>query len=192
MPNALDLTGHMTPDTIAAFAEGRIDAGSREAVERHLATCEECRRDVVHIIRLRRRTVRTWAIPAGVIATAAVLLLMVIDRRDARPGVDQPVVRNTSVPGTTLGVVAPDSVVTIGGAGLRFVWRPVEPGARYQLTITTESGSRIYSAGTTDTIMLLPAGVSLDPGRTYLWFVDALRHDGRSVTTGVRVLRTLP
>ncbi len=70
---------HLDPETLAAFAEGKLDAATRNAVIAHLDQCEECLNDVALVMPSagaeseKRRFLR----PAWIIAIAAVVVLAI-------------------------------------------------------------------------------------------------------------------
>ncbi|HEX3071256.1 MAG TPA: CHAT domain-containing protein [Thermoanaerobaculia bacterium] len=70
---------HLDPETLAAFAEGKLDAANRDEVIAHLDQCEECLNDVALVMPSagaeseKRRFLR----PAWIIAIAAVVVLAV-------------------------------------------------------------------------------------------------------------------
>lgn len=190
MPDGALDSAHVSPDTIAAYAEGRASAPVRDTVERHLAECAECRRDVALVVRLRRRSVRRWALPAASVAAAAVLVVMVSRGWSPDQTLPEPGVRATPGAGSALAVVSPDSVIDAGTSA--FTWRPAPGAARYAFTLATPDGRPIFTTETADTSLALPPAVTLEPGRSYLWFVDALTTDGRTATSGLQSLRTRP
>ena len=56
----------------------------------------------------------------------------------------------------------------------------------YHLTLTDPAGHALWLHETSDTAVAPPPNVSLTPGRTYYWYVDALDAGGSSLTTGTR------
>ena len=65
---------------------------------------------------------------------------------------------------------------------MRFTWRGAA-AARYRVIITDSAGAELYSSATSDTTLVLPPSVALDPGARYFWFVDELRADGSSFSS---------
>ncbi len=70
---------HLDPETLAAFAEGKLDEATRNAVIAHLDQCEECLNDVALVMPSagaeaeKRRFLR----PKWIIAIAAVVVLAI-------------------------------------------------------------------------------------------------------------------
>jgi hypothetical protein len=69
-------------------------------------------------------------------------------------------------------------------------WAPIEPDARYLLTVTTAEGDSVWELMTADTSAAVP--IALEPGGEYLWYVDALLPDGSSASSGVHHFRVTP
>ena len=98
------LSQHLDPETLAAFAEGRLDAASRNEVIAHLDQCEECLNDVALVMPSagteseKRRFLR----PTWIIAIAAVVVLAI-----ALPALRQAI--HPSSPTDTLVALAPRS-----------------------------------------------------------------------------------
>lgn len=190
MPNVLDEAAHLSPDVIAAYAEGRAPGPVREAVERHIGGCDECRRDVATVVRLRRTSTPRWAWPAASLLAAGILFVMVSRGANPGRGPSEPVVRSELSGRIAITVVGPDSVVDPGAA--TFAWRALGGQARYAFTLATVDGRPIFSTETADTVLALPARVTLERGRSYLWYVDAQTPGGRTASSGLQTLRTRP
>jgi len=182
----LDASTRETPEclddaTLAALAEGALDAGARAAVMPHLATCPRCRGVVASVARslaesgiarevaaVEGRGRRGWfriGLPA---AAAAILLAVALPRwvEDMRGGH-----RGPPVP----GALAPHPVAPVGtvadAAGLR--WTAVAGANRYRVTLFDAAGRVLYETQVADTAVTLPDSVTLAPGRPYLWMVEA-------------------
>ncbi len=134
---------------------------------------------------------RSWAAPVAALAAAAVAAILLIG-----PGSDPtptaPVLRapdRADVSGRPGGieVASPAERIEANGAPVAFVWRPSGASDIYRFSLLAEGGEPIWSAETADTTVSLPAGVTLKPGRTYFWRVDAIA-DGVVLTTGARRL----
>jgi hypothetical protein len=63
-----------------------------------------------------------------------------------------------------------------------FVWRGVEGAQRYTLVVVDTAGNEVYARDTGDTTVTLPDSVSLHAGAAYLWWVQAQKPLGESVT----------
>jgi hypothetical protein len=174
---------HMTETEIAAYLDRTLTGASRDRVEAHLASCPECRQDVVEsqsVLRGMRRP-RKFVI-AATLAAAAVTAFLI-----ARPSVapiDQgPLARSndTAVPLPAYGPIG-----ATARAGLRFVWGGARGVQSYRLTVSRGNGEAVWSSSGTDTLATLPDSVVLRPSERYFWVSDALLNDGTTRSTGLR------
>jgi anti-sigma factor RsiW len=168
-------------DTIAALADGTLDAAARTAVLPHLATCARCRGAVASVARAladsgvarevaaiegagRRRFYRI-AVPLA--AAAALLLIFAWPRQtdDGTPGHrGPPVTAAAPVPVSPVGAVAEASVLQ---------WTALAGADRYRVTLFEAGGRAVYETELADTAAALPDSVRLVPGRSYVWMVEA-------------------
>jgi len=183
--------GSVTPqclddETIAALAEGTIDADARAAAMPHLATCARCRLAVASVARAladpavareiprptgaRRRLWRV-AIPA---AAAAIVVLLAMPGRndDGAPPHRAPTITAVSSPVlmSPVGIVATAETLR---------WATVAGADRYRTTLFDNAGAVLFETQTADTVVALPDSVRLAPGRSYLWKVEARTGWGR-------------
>jgi len=91
--------------------------------------------------------------------------------------------RSSSGSAVKLGIVSPSEQASVTGIPA-FIWRADGSDALYRFSITDAAGAPIWSAETRDTTISLPAHVSLEPKRDYLWNVDAIDTEGTTVTSG--------
>jgi hypothetical protein len=89
-------------------------------------------------------------------------------------------------PPARIATWSPPDGDTISAREAVFRWAPVGENATFQLRLSEPDGSIRWTWSTSDTSVTLPDTVHLSAGGTYLWYVDALRADGRSASTGVR------
>jgi len=52
-------------------------------------------------------------------------------------------------------------------------WSAVAGADRYRVTVFDATGGVVYAAEASDTVVAFPDSVSLTPGASYLWKVDA-------------------
>lgn len=160
-------------------------------LESHFADCRGCRQQVVSARRLLKsfsaRRSLTWALPAA--AAAALVWLLIGPRRDTGDaerglfrGRDRPA--GSEAP-ATLAVIAPPNDGSVARAQVEFIWQGRAGQPLFRLTLA-EGSRELWSATTRDTTLRPPPSVSLASGQTYLWSVDALDADGRSVTSGTK------
>lgn len=148
-----------TLDTLLSSAEGRRELEIAWAAAR--------------AARPRPRTWRVYAAAASLILVAGVSAIWWSQRTptsDVLRSVDSPI---TLV--APLGEVS-DSPQT------RFVWRAVPDIERYTLVVVDTTGAEVYARETQDTSLVLPDSVRLTAGRAYLWWVQARRTGGVTVT----------
>jgi hypothetical protein len=182
----LDASARETPEclddaTLAALAEGALDAAARAELLPHLGTCPRCRGIVGSVARSladsgvarqvaalegrgRRRLFRI-GLPA---AAAAILLAVALPR-----WVDEMRGGHRGPPGQ--GTLAPHPVAPVGtvadATALR--WTAVAGANRYRVTLFDAAGRVLYETQRADTVVTLPDSVTLAPGRPYLWMVEA-------------------
>jgi hypothetical protein len=170
-------------ETVAALAEGTLDAEAGARALKHLATCVHCRGAVasvaaaladgpitheIEVVEGRRRRggpVLRVAVP---LAAAATLLLLLWSPTNDAPG--------THRGGGTQGRdVVPVPVGPIGAvANVRSLdWTRVVGSDRYRVTLFDAQGEVLYETEVNDTTAALPDSVRLIPERPYLWKVQA-------------------
>jgi hypothetical protein len=164
--------GHLTVEDVAAYIDRGDAAEQRARVEAHLATCAECRSEVVTVARLARsfRDRRRWTVAAPLAAAAAVLLLVFAPWQRA-PDRSEPVLREPAVTTT----VAPRPLAPLGAVAVlpRLLWTSVPHADRYRVTVFDGNGSVVWETLTTDTLVAVPDAVALGVGVPYFWKVAA-------------------
>lgn len=182
---------HLASEEVAAYLDNTLSEAECARVRSHLADCNACREELVSVSRLlegaprsRRRFVALSSMAAA--AVLAIFLVRPLTDSDL-PATGQ--LRGSVTPLTGEGVSGLQAVAPIGrqtiGDGIVFVWHPALPGATYRFTLTDDLGGKIWVGSTTDTTLALPDETSLPRNRGYHWYVDALRPDGSSATTGI-------
>ena len=181
---------HLTAEDVAAFLDRHLTTGERHRVEDHLAHCSRCRAELAAVRKLvksgpipERRALRTGLAAAAVIA----FLALTLGRMGSGRTEDR--VRATPVTTTTgselITGLHPADGDTVSSARTALAWRAIGGEPAYRVTITEATGQLVWTNTTTDTSVTLPPTL-LSPHRTYFWYVDALRADGRAASTGVR------
>jgi len=170
-------------ETVAALAEGTLDAEARARALKHVATCLHCRGavasvtaaladgpitheiDVVEGRRRRGRPVLRVAVP---LAAAATVLLLLWSPTNDTPGMHRGV-------GTQNRDVVPVPVGPIGAVANvhSLTWTRVIGSDRYRVTLFDARGGVLYEREVNDTTAALPDSVRLIPGQPYLWKVHA-------------------
>jgi anti-sigma factor RsiW len=186
---------HLTNDELAAYLDRRLDATAATRVEGHMAGCGVCRAELVDMRSLLASTVsstarlraarftrpRQWLAAAAVVVIASAPLM----RRAVRSRSDAAARVRSSLAPPSVAVIAPRER-TDGTPGVVFAWRPVFDASSYRLTISDSSGAPLVARTTTDTTVTAALGTDVQRGRAYLWYVDCLTRDGRTVTSGIR------
>jgi len=173
----------LDPEIIAALAEGTLDAAGRAGAVQHLAGCPLCRRavasvaaaladgPVTHEIEVvegrRRRRGPVLRVAVSFAAAATVLLLLwspAADRFTGHRGPSPPPPATTPIPRSPVGTVAAVS-------DLR--WSHVAGADRYRVTVFDATGGVVFATEGSDTVVAFPDSITLVPGASYLWKVDA-------------------
>lgn len=180
---------HLSVEDVAALIDGRATAAQRRELEAHLAMCGDCRAEVVSASRMvdslgnARAPWRQWTRVGLGLAAAAGLVFLVLPRarQSTVPG-PMSTERAPSARSAALELVAPPRGSPVSRGGLHFIWRR-DDDASYRLFVTDSTGVQVYTATTTDTALILPDSVRLQPGGRYHWYVDGLLSDGTSVSS---------
>jgi anti-sigma factor RsiW len=198
-----DTNSHLSVEELAAYVDGRLDTRDLERAESHLASCAECRAELVEIRAIvaegvakqaPRPVLERYGRLAGVLTAAAAVIIVaaIAVGRMPRNAVDPERLRlDTRENRGAFALVSP-SESTVPARGSVFRWHSASTASTYRLTITDSAGTPVWSQTTGDTSVVLPDSVVLRTGARYRWYVDALGADGRSATTGVRSFTTRP
>jgi anti-sigma factor RsiW len=186
---------HLSVEDVAAYVDRRLPRGDRDRVELHLSVCKQCRDEVAEVTRLASSGMeapRPRRSRLTVVAAAAAVLLVVsltIPRLTSYPESREE--RSDTTPGgnRVISVEPRDNAVV--ARERTFTWRR-DDNAAYQVRIVDSAGGVVWTGGTTDTTLVLPANVRMTPATKYFWYVDALRADGFSVSSGPRPFSTAP
>jgi hypothetical protein len=192
-------SAHLDAGMMAAYLERTCDDMERSRIEAHLAECTDCCEELVAV----DETLRTLpgkrrsrvAIPiVGLAAAAALVGLLVFRPSEEGPGRSsgEPPILQRSQPEArpTIAIRAPETGAVVEARDVSLRWAPIEPDARYLLTVTTAEGDSVWELMTADTSAAVP--IALEPGGEYLWYVDALLPDGSSASSGVHHFRVTP
>lgn len=195
----LESTSHLTDEELAAYLDRTLDARLLARFDAHLADCADCRADVIDVRALleartglpvesqlaRGRRAVTWLAAAGILTIAFLPLL----RGGVRSRDQSPVVRAPSSAPSRIETIAPLDKQVLSSV-VAFTWRSVEGASTYRLTVTDSSGAAVFNAMTSDTSVTPPADVEIRRGASYLWYVDGLTTDGRTLSSGIHSFLT--
>ena len=185
----------ISPEEMAAYIDDRLSGEERASVEARLARNPDLRAELIEASRIvaaadasTPRRSSTWK-SAGILVAAAAAVIAVIvvpnRNRDSRPSTPPAERRIDSEDGGRVSLLAPVDAGSLPLASAKFAWR-TEGDASYRITIADSTGATIWTVVTSDTTATLPSNIRLRQGNHYYWFVDALRIDGSSITSGPR------
>jgi anti-sigma-K factor RskA len=192
MINEQPRNSHLDPGQMTRYLERTLTSEERSGIEEHLVACAACKGEIVALTRIRRSGRRhRVAYIAAPLAAAAVAALLIANPFAERP--EESLARSQGGEGTRqITALLPADGDTVSLANLTFVWGAVEPDARYRLTLSTDEGAEVWTVTARDTTVSLPDGLTVNPGASYVWYVDALLMDGTSATTGTRKFTVEP
>ncbi|HVF40659.1 MAG TPA: hypothetical protein VM939_12235 [Gemmatimonadaceae bacterium] len=184
-------------EKLAAYLENRLNDNERAMVEARLARDPDARAEMIATARLVGEIDsgadrgRSWWKPAGIaVAAAAILILAVLPRDRSRATSDVPMERESAIEdGGRIVLISPAVNQTVDRNRLRFLWR-AEETASYRLTLADSTGNMFWTGTTASSGSTLPDSVRLSANSRYYWYVDAIRIDGSSITSGPREFRT--
>jgi hypothetical protein len=175
---------HVTDSAVAAYLDQRLPPADRTRLVRHLIVCDECRLEVSETqALLARRGHRRWFAVAGLIAAAALLVLVL---RPAVAPSDPPSAIAIREGGSSSTLTAYGPVGEAGGDSLRLVWAAAPGATVYRVTVSAVGGRALWSASTADTSVIVPDSARLETGMVYYWVADALLANGTTRSTGLR------
>ena len=171
MTDAGESTSHLTPEQTAGYLDRVLTREERALVEAHLATCADCRGEVVALrpftgVNQKRRRLWTAGLALGA-AAAAVILVIVPGNSGPEPSLH----RDAAV--DTAPAIQPRGPEGPGPRPRVLAWSRLAQASRYRATVFDEEGSILFRAETSDSALQLPDSVRLMPGRSYFWKVEA-------------------
>lgn len=172
MNDELRQPAHLEADDLASFVDGKLSPVSQSRVEAHLATCDECRAEVIAVSRLMRARAsrRRFYLPA-IAAVAAALILFVV----ARPASVGTTPSNIDREPVITAVVAPTVVAPRGAVtgAPQLVWTSVPHADLYRITLFDDAGGSVWESQTRDTSAALPGSIKLRSRASYYWRIEA-------------------
>ncbi|HEX6574871.1 MAG TPA: zf-HC2 domain-containing protein [Gemmatimonadaceae bacterium] len=189
------LVEHLSSEELSAYLTNSLNAAERENVERHLTVCAECRSELIEGQRAiasappAKKVSRSWFALAGLAAAAAVLIMVWPKGEIGRSPQHIERISPPSTIAPSVSIVSPASDAVLDASTRTFTWKR-DDGSSYRVTITDQAGRPVWSQATQDTTVALPDSIRLAADSRYFWYVDALRPDGRSVTSGINSFHT--
>jgi len=186
-------SSHIEEADIAAYLDGAMTEKERASVEAHLASCDECRLEVIasqEAVSTAPRIARRSRIPMrwiGLVAAAAVMIVVVSTFNRTMSDGNSERSSATRLPGIqrAVRIVNPADAATLG-SDRRLTWRSEGSGSTYRITMGDDSGQPIHSTTMGDTSFVIPKSITLAPGRKYFWYVDAITGEGTTATSGLK------
>lgn len=165
------MDGHLDPAEVAAYVDRVMERDARQRIEAHLASCAECREELVDATRIaatlpHQRRISMW-VPA---AAAAALMVMVVWPRAVR----EPALDHREAPVTV--TVAPRALAPVGAvdSAPMLLWSSVPHADRYEVRVFAADGSVLWERETNDTSVAIPDSIGLRSRQSYHWKVEAL------------------
>lgn len=188
---------HPASEEVAAYLSGTLQKSERSSLEAHLVQCQSCRQEVTAARTLLHRQntrKRLFWIP---LAMAAAVGGMLLYSPAAPPDAAEQIRGNATGSSAAeaplrVTVLSPREGDKVGVDGLVFKWASEGAAAQYRVALRDAGGRPLWNMETSDTAVALDASVVLQPGSIYFWYVDALRSDGQSLTSGTVRFSTAP
>jgi len=182
-------TDHIDEDELSSYLDRMLSDADRRRVEAHLSACDECRAEAIASREavtsgptLPGSRFRSWPIIGGAVAAAAVIIVI---GTISQSRTDRDIERdaNATVPAVTIVNPADGSPL---GTDRIVTWRALAENTSYRVTIADQSAQPIHTTTVRDTSAVIPPSVMLVAGRKYFWYVDAMRADGSTATSGLK------
>ena len=164
------MDGHLDPAEVAAYVDRVVEGDARHRIEAHLASCAECREELVDATRIAATLPHQSRISMWVpVAAAAALILMVVWPRAVR----EPPLEHREAPVTV--TVAPRALSPVGAvdSAPMLLWSSVPHTDQYQVRVFSADGSVVWERETNDTSVAIPDSIGVRSGRSYHWKVEA-------------------
>ncbi|HUQ20662.1 MAG TPA: zf-HC2 domain-containing protein [Gemmatimonadaceae bacterium] len=177
-------TPHVSSEVLAGYLARTLSSADREEVERHLATCETCRGELIdaqNVLSKRKRPRRAGAAIAILSAGAAIVLLVRLPQSTNRvPG--ETVLRGGAQ--SSVNIVAPTEGSIVGDSAVAFQWSGTGGDRLYRISLLDNQANRIWGTETKDTVVNLPTAIHLKPNTEYVWYVESIGLGADSLSSG--------
>lgn len=186
----------ISPEEMAGYIDDCLSGEERASVEARLARSPELRVELVAATRIKvaeeaskPRRSSPWKAGVGILLAAAAAVIVVVAipnrNRDGRQSAAPAERRVEAEDGGHVSLLTPVDAGTLPLISANFAWRS-EGDASYRITIADATGATVWTTLMKDTTATLPPTVLLQTGNNYYWYVDALRSDGSSISSGPR------
>jgi hypothetical protein len=184
----------ISPADLAAYLDGTVSSEERARIEATLAEDPELRRELVEAASLVATAPgtagvvvpasRSWKRFGVAVGVAAALILALLPSLTAVNRTRAPLERRTTADDAgTIAVIEPLSASEVSASNLTFSWHAVG-GASYRVTLVDSAGATVWGTSVGSASVVVPSSIKLTRGGHYYWYVDALRPDGSSLTSG--------
>lgn len=207
---------HISEAELILFLENKLPVKTRRRVEQHLSDCERCSADIAAIKRLDKvfadssaptiepsvleragnlsagRTARfflirgtaRYAIAASIILAVGIGTIVLLRRPPKisefrRPGESAPAFNLLPEDGTAVSTV-------------HFQWSRIPHARVYNVCLLEENGRILRMISTPDTNLTISSEVVLQPGKRYLWKVEAFLPDETKLGSKLHVFTYSP
>jgi hypothetical protein len=175
---------HLTEAEWERLTCGEMAPAERDTALAHIMNCAECSTIHRSLMQLREgaatiesakddagQAYRRWAIPGGLAAAAAIIVALLIYRpaRVEPDNVTRSATRAAAV--TVLSPTANEPLID-----RRFSWQGIAGATAYELRVSTQDGTRLFTSRRDETFAELPGEIELKEG-TYYWRVLAFKGD---------------
>ena len=180
---------HIDVDEIAAYLDRTLSDADRRRVEAHLTACDECRTEVVasrgavsSAPSTKPSAYRSWRVLASAAAAAVVIIATATISRSRA---DRATERETNIAAPAVAIASPAEGASLG-ADRVVAWHSLAENTSYRITIADQGAQPMYTTTVRDTSVRIPQSVTLATGGKYFWYVDAIRADGTTATSGLK------
>jgi hypothetical protein len=174
-----------SPESLQDLVERRGDESDRLAILDHVMTCPACRRELEMLRSITGAasalegetapSARHWPRLPNIGFAAAAGLLIVLG------AISTYMIRRGRTAefrdGDAIVLLQPSGRITQSEA-LRFAWRRAPSATSYRFELIGPTGDSVFTATTSDTVVLLPSSVRVESGSEYVWSVRGFSADG--------------
>jgi hypothetical protein len=216
------ITMHLTEKQILLYLDNKILPGEKKVIENHLSKCGECSFQLANTYKLLKKvqksktpepgkeyferaknlvpyindeSLRKGNRPRALIvfsaATAAAVVIIIFFNL-INPGADtQNLYRSNKIIGDRVILFPPDnSVITTDSFTVN--WIKVLNATAYNVSIYSNDGELLVNKVSADTMINLGSSNNFILGEDYLWKLEALLPDGRTIKSPVYSFKYLP
>ena len=195
---------HAKETDILLYLENKLSAASSEEMKSHFSVCDQCREELVAILRLpaviesgeappldprvharaqqlvapkRSSLLRFSMSPFGKLSFATLVLIAAgVTYFFVAESPPQSRFRDRA-PVPLAFSMHPSEGAVVKQTPAMFSWSRMRNSVGYSIALYRENGTMLWQGTSKDTTFVLPAEVALQPGKTYLWKVEGFFPD---------------